>query len=53
MSNKLQTTGNIGEWSELYTLIYILANGGLYGADSLQCKLKDLFYGISLTNLLH
>ena len=43
MINK-QITGNIGEWSELYTLAFILANNGLYGADKNQNKIDTLFY---------
>jgi type II restriction enzyme len=39
------TTGNIGEWSELYVLAYIIANQGLYGADENQEK-TDIFYKV-------
>ena len=28
--------GNIGEWSELYTLGYLLVHGGAYAADENQ-----------------
>ena len=41
-----QTTGNTGEWSELYALGFLLANGGVYGADSKQNKKDDLFYKV-------
>lgn len=45
MENK-QTTGNTGEWSELYALGFILANGGVYGADKNQERREDLFYKV-------
>lgn len=41
-----QVTGNIGEWSELYTLVFLLANGGVFGADKNQNRKDDLFYKI-------
>ena len=37
---------NVGEWSELYALAYLLANGGGYGADDNQEKVPSLFYEI-------
>lgn len=46
MNNKKQTTGNTGEWSELYALAFLLANGGAYGADKDQNKKADLFYKV-------
>jgi hypothetical protein len=29
-------SGNVGEWSELYTLAFLLVNGGAYAADKKQ-----------------
>jgi type II restriction enzyme len=46
MNNQKQTTGNTGEWSELYALGFILANGGAYGADKNQNRKSDLFYKV-------
>lgn len=46
MNKNKQTTGNTGEWSELYALAFILANGGVYGADSNQIRKDDLFYRV-------
>ncbi len=46
MINKQQTTGNTGEWSELYALAFLLVNGGAYGADKNQNKKEDLFYKV-------
>jgi len=46
MNNQKQTTGNTGEWSELYALAFLLANGGVYGADKDQNRKKDLFYKV-------
>ena len=44
--DKLMITGNVGEWSELYALLYILSKGGMYGADENQNLKKDLFYKV-------
>jgi hypothetical protein len=38
--------GNIGDWSELYTLAYLLVNGGAYGADENQDRLESLYYKV-------
>ena len=46
MNNNKQTTGNTGEWSELYALAFLLANGGAYGADKDQKRREDLFYKV-------
>lgn len=46
MNNHKQTTGNTGEWSELYALGFLLANGGAYGADKDQNRKDDLFYRV-------
>ena len=45
-------TGNKGEWSELYVLIYLLANGKLNAADGKLNKLRDIFFPV-LTNLCY
>lgn len=46
MNNHKQTTGNTGEWSELYALSFLLANGGVYGADEEQNRKDELFYKV-------
>ena len=38
--------GNRGEWSELYTLFKLLADGRLYAADSNTNKINDIYYNI-------
>ena len=35
-------TGNIGEWSELYTLFKLLADGKLYAADANTNKIPEI-----------
>jgi len=52
MNNKSKTTGNTGEWSELYALMHILSNGGMYAADSSQNKIEDIFYEV-IKAILH
>lgn len=37
---------NVGEWSELYALAYLLGHGGGFGADDNQEPIKTLFYKI-------
>ena len=37
---------NVGEWSEVYALAYLLSNGGGYGADDQQKINEDLFYTV-------
>ncbi|MCM1168137.1 MAG: HpaII family restriction endonuclease [Lachnospiraceae bacterium] len=39
-------TGNIGEWSELYTLFKLLAEGKLYAADANTDRIPDLYYDV-------
>ncbi len=39
-------TGNIGEWSEIYTLFKLLSDGQLTPGDENIEKIKDLFYPI-------
>ncbi|MFA6397502.1 MAG: HpaII family restriction endonuclease [Candidatus Paceibacterota bacterium] len=46
MINQKQTTGNTGEWSELYALAFLLVNGGAYAADKYQNRREDLFYKV-------
>ena len=38
--------GNIGEWSELYTLGYLLVSGGAYAADENQNALPEMFHKV-------
>ena len=38
--------GNIGEWSELYTMFKLLADGKLYAADADTNKLPDIYYDV-------
>lgn len=38
--------GNKGEWSELYTLGYLLARGGGFAADAKQAQIPGSFYKI-------
>ena len=46
MQNDDELRGNRGEWSELYTLGYLLSNGGAFGADENQSRMEDLFYKV-------
>lgn len=46
MQNDEELKGNRGEWSELYTLGYLLSNGGAFGADENQSRMEDLFYKV-------
>lgn len=39
-------TGNIGEWSEIYTFFRLLAEGELYSADGQLKRINDLRYPI-------
>ena len=41
-----QTRGNIGEWSELYALAYLLLHGGANAADEKQKPIPDLYYKV-------
>lgn len=38
--------GNIGEWSELYTMFKLLADGKLYAADADTNKIPDIYYDV-------
>jgi hypothetical protein len=40
-------SGNRGEWSELYVLIKILADGRLYGADKHGKRTDDVYYDVN------
>jgi HpaII restriction endonuclease len=46
MSKNENVTANRGEWSELYTLGFLLVNGGAYAADENQSRIEDLFYKV-------
>jgi hypothetical protein len=39
-------SGNKGEWSEIYTLLKLLGDGKLYGADGDLNKKTDVFYDL-------
>ena len=39
-------TGNRGEWSEIYVLLRLLADGKIYAADSELNKLEDIYFPI-------
>lgn len=39
-------TGNVGEWSELYTMFKLLADGKLYAADAQTNKIPNIYYDI-------
>jgi len=38
--------GNIGEWSELYALGYLLVHGGAYAADENQNAIPEMFHKV-------
>lgn len=46
MQSDEEIRGNRGEWSELYTLGYLLGNGGAFGADENQSRMEELFYKV-------
>ena len=37
---------NLGEWSELYTLGYLLVHGGAFAADENQNAIADNFHKV-------
>ena len=39
-------TGNKGEWSEIYVLLRLLADGKIYAADSEFNRLEDVYFPI-------
>jgi hypothetical protein len=45
MTNNIPS-GNVGEWSELYTLAFLLVNGGAYAADKKQNRIQETFYKV-------
>lgn len=44
MKDEREITGNIGEWSEIYTLLKLLGEGKVYAGDQNLEKIKDLVY---------
>ena len=46
MGDERQERGNIGEWSELYALAYLLVQGGAYAADESQNPISDLYFKV-------
>ena len=38
--------GNLGEWSELYTLGYLLVHGGAFAADEHQNPIPEIFHKV-------
>ena len=45
--------GNIGEWSELYALAYLLAYGGAHAADEQQAAIPEIFHKVLQVHLFH
>lgn len=41
-----QINGNVGEWSEIYTLLKLLGEGKVYAGDQNLEKIKDIVYPI-------
>ena len=39
-------SGNVGEWSEIYTLLKLLGEGKVYAGDQNLEKIKDIVYPI-------
>lgn len=46
MVSNVAHRGNLGEWSELYTLGYLLVHGGAYAADENQNAIPDIFHKV-------
>ena len=46
MAEKPQVRGNVGEWSELYALAYLLVQGGANAADENQKPITDLYFKV-------
>lgn len=46
LEEKEMMTGNKGEWSELYTLFKLAADGRLYAADANTNKIESIYYDI-------
>ncbi|MCL2574873.1 MAG: HpaII family restriction endonuclease [Defluviitaleaceae bacterium] len=45
-AKKMAVRGNKGEWSELYVLLRLLAEGNLFAADKNLNRIKDMFFPI-------
>ena len=45
--------GNIGEWSELYALAYLLAYGGAYAADENQDAIPSIFHKVLQVHIFY
>ncbi|WP_329381395.1 HpaII family restriction endonuclease [Anaerofustis sp. HA2171] len=43
---KEELKGNKGEWSEVYTFLYLMSKGRLYGADCDLNRIDDVFYEV-------
>lgn len=46
MSESKEINGNVGEWSEIYTLLKLLGEGKVYAGDQNLEKIKNLVYPI-------
>ena len=46
MSEYKEINGNVGEWSEIYTLLKLLGEGKVYAGDQNLEKIKNLVYPI-------
>ena len=46
MAQNKAPRGNLGEWSELYTLGYLLVHGGAFAADENQEAMPDMFHKV-------
>lgn len=46
MSEYREISGNVGEWSEIYTLLKLLGEGKVYAGDQNLEKIKNLVYPI-------
>ena len=44
MSEYKEINGNVGEWSEIYTLLKLLGEGKVYAGDQNLEKIKNLVY---------
>lgn len=45
-SDNKELTGNVGEWSEIYTLLKLLGEGKVYAGDQNLEKIKEIVYPI-------
>lgn len=46
MNEHKEINGNVGEWSEIYTLLKLLGEGKVYAGDQNLEKIKDIVYPI-------